>query len=381
MLNKRKKRILFLLPGIYPCETGGIEIFHYYFVQAIAEYYQVYVATHCDHFHPGHDVKVLLHPRRLLNSHTTAVMYHCLKWIFKFRQEIDLIHIPYSSKAIIQRYDALLGTQFLRIPYVLRIHGGGLYPSHPFALHQVLFDKASAVIAVSTPVRCEYESRHGRRIDMIPSMLPFLFSPLTRQQIREKWAVDESDQIILFLGSIKKIKGPDLLLDAFSLLCPEFIQKHRLKLVFVGDGAMRAALETRSAQSTVSSWTRFLGKVPHEMVCELYKMADIFCIPSQMEARPLALAEALYNGLPSIGSDIPTIKNIIKHKENGLLFQTGNSSDLAVKFRKMVLDNNLRTTLGENARRSYMQFYDYEKMVQDYCEVYDRAIASSLKKS
>ena len=40
----KRKGILFLLPGIYPCVTAGIEIFHYYFVQAIAKYYKVFVS-------------------------------------------------------------------------------------------------------------------------------------------------------------------------------------------------------------------------------------------------------------------------------------------------------------------------------------------------
>ena len=302
-----------MLPGIYPCVTAGIEIFHYYFVQAIAKYYKVFVATVCDRFDPGQGVNVIQHPNKMMNSHTAAVTFHQLKCMFALKHEIDLVHIPYSSKSAVQRYHALITKLVLDIPFVLRIHGGGMYPSRPFAFHQMLFDQAAAVIAVSTPIQKEYERRHCRSIDMIPSMLPFNRSPLAQEEIREKWGVENSDMIILFIGSIKKIKGPDLLLDAFLALGREYVEVHRLKLIYAGDGSMRPELEKIAAKSALSSRIRFLGTVPHESVCELYKMADIFCIPSLMEARPLALAEALYNGVPSISSDIATIKNIIKN--------------------------------------------------------------------
>jgi glycosyltransferase involved in cell wall biosynthesis len=375
-IRSKRGGILFLLPGIYPCVTAGIELFHYYFVQAIAKHYRVYVATQCERFLPGPEWHVLYHPRRMFNSHTTAVTLHQLKWMARLRREIDLVHVPYSSKAMIQSYHLLPAKHLLGIPYLLRIHGGGMFPSRPFAMHQLLFDQAAAVITVSTPVKIEYEERHGRPIDMIPSMLPFLSAQATQQEIRDKWEIAESDLVILFLGSVKEIKGPDLLLNAFMSLGDGFIRTNRLRLLFAGGGAMQADLAKQAAQSTIADRICFYGTVPHESVCELYKMANIFCIPSLMEARPLALAEALYNGLPTIGSDIPTISNIIKDGESGLLFENRNSRDLSAKLRLLVENDSLRSRLGECAQCNYKGFFDYDKMVDGYCDVYDRVISS-----
>jgi glycosyltransferase involved in cell wall biosynthesis len=289
--------------------------------------------------------------------------------------------LPYSSKAFIQSYHVLLARQLFNIPYILRIHGGGMYPSKPFVLHQMLFDRAAAVIAVSTPVKEEFESRHGRRIDMIPSMLPFLQSTLDRKNARVKWGLNIADLVVLFVGSIKPIKGPDLLLKAFLQLGRTYVDSHGLKLVYAGEGVMRPELERQASDSPIGDRVRFLGQVPHEQMCELYDLADIFCIPSLMEARPLSLAEALYNGLPSIGSDIATIRNIIADEETGLLFESRNLESLVSRLKRLVEDATLRQKLGNSARSSYHDFFNYEKMIDDYRKVYDRVIASSRNAS
>ena len=156
-------------------------------------------------------------------------------------------------------------------------------------------------------------------------------------------------------------------------------EMHGLKLVYAGDGEMKQDLEERAAESSLADRVLFLGRVPHEQVCELFAMADIFCIPSLMEARPLSLAEALYNGLPPVGSDIATIRNIVSHEETGLLFETKNLHSLVSMLKRLVEDEPMRHRLGENALRSYQGFFNYDKMIHDYCKVYDRVIAMNHK--
>ena len=63
-----------------------------------------------------------------------------------------------------------------------------MHAGKPRFMHQALFDNASGIIAVSTPVKKEYEKRHGRSITVIPSMLPFKKN-LKENQILEKYMI------------------------------------------------------------------------------------------------------------------------------------------------------------------------------------------------
>ncbi len=251
-----------------------------------------------------------------------------------------------------------------------------MHPSRPLALHQMLFDRATGIMAVSDPIRKEYEERHGKPIRHIPSMLPFLDSKTPVTELKVNYGLGTDDNIILFVGSIKKIKGLDILLSAFHLLGKEYIKKQRLKLVCAGDGDMWEKVTKQVNELGIQDCVLMLGFIPHEKICELYNMADIFVIPSLMEARPLALSEALHNGVPSIASRIPTLESIIDEEHNGLLFETGNAEDLCKKIRLMIEDSEMRHQLGKTARERYRKEYQFDQMVQEYRDFYDEIIVN-----
>ena len=378
MPNNRKKNLLFLLPRLYPCATGGIEIFHHYFVKAISAWYNVFVCTQCDKL-SGNGIFIHHYENgSFFGSSTLTSWKETLTTIYRLRDTIDLIHLPYSSKAVIQDYYLPVIAKLYHIPFIIRIHGGGMHPSRPFFLHQTLFSRAAGIIAVSEPIREEYENRHGKAIRHIPSMLPYLQSDKPAEELKCQHGLNANDFVILFVGSLKEIKGPEILLEAFNRLGSELINRHRLKLVYAGDGPMRARLQEQAEQLNIPSNVLFAGFVPHEKICECYKMADIFIIPSLMEARPLALSEALHNGVPSIASAIPTLESIIDDRKNGLLFRPQDPEHMADKLRMLIEDHELRLQLGSTARLKYRQEYRFEQMLDEYRVFYDAVINLSL---
>ena len=372
-----RKTILFMVPHIYPCKTGGIEIFHYYFLQHIKKHYDVLLWTTCDKTGLDADISVLRFPPRMLGNQTIAKSYYQWKHITEFKDRIDLIHLPYSSKGVFRDFPILPSAKLFRIPYILRIHGGGMHPGRPVWYHQRLFENAAGIMAVSTPIKQEYERRHGQPITLIPSMLPFQRDQRGPDELKKLYELPPGDTVVLFLGSIKEIKGPDILLDAFARLGAEYLNKQRARLVFAGDGPLKAPLQATTEASGLAGRISFLGRVAHEKVSELYKLADLFLIPSLTEARPLTLSEAFFNGVPAVGSDIATIANIIHDAENGLLFKKGDSADLAAKIRFMLENPEKRRAFGNKAGETYRAMYQYETMIADYVAFYEAAMGNS----
>lgn len=352
-------------------------MFHYYFIQALSEYYNVHVATTCADIIKIKGINIFLHPSRLFKSNTLAIYYHHVKCLLCSFKNIDLIHVPYTSKLDRPYYHLILIKHLLRKPYVLRIHGGGMHYGKSAFLHQALFDHAAGIIAVSSPVKKEYEKRHGKQIKMIPSMLPFKSSFTEKTVLRKNYGLSAGDIVVLFVGTLKKIKGPDILLSAFMNLGKDYIKKNSLKLVFAGEGPMKRELIDKVETFFCSSHVIFLGHVKHEKISEIYESSDLFVIPSLMEARPLSLSEAFFHGVPAIGSDIPTIGNIIGHNKNGLLFKSGNITSLEQQLRVLIENKTLRIRFGQKAKESYRLSYRYDEMLQEYLKFYQNVLSRS----
>lgn len=365
-----EKSILFLTNWLYPCKTGGIEIFHYYFIQAISNYFSCIVMTIGDVDLGRQNIQVHNIKSPLGRYQKIFTIYYHLKVLFKRRKQISLIHIPYSSKQVFQFYHVMILARLFNIPYILRIHGGGMYPGKPNFLHALYFKKAQNIIAVSQPIKEEYEKRYGREIKLIQSYLPFLQSTYSKNQLREKHRILLNNLLILYVGSIKQIKGTHILIDAIAHLEKTFLQKWNVSFLIVGGGDQENFLRQKAVRLELTDYVRFTGNMPYETVHEFFQIADIFVIPSLMEARPLVLAEALYNGLPAIGSDISTIANTINEDETGLLFEAGNPLALSTAICTMVQNPEMRKRFSEKCLLRKEEFNLMDQMVEEYVNYY-----------
>jgi glycosyltransferase involved in cell wall biosynthesis len=325
------------------------------------------------------NINVISYPHKLYNKVSLSNYYYHSKLIYKNRYDIDLVHCLYDSETVFQPYHISLIYCLLKIPYILRISGGQMYPARPHFMHQWLFNNAAGIVTVSTPMRQEYEKRHDKPITMIPSMLPFHKSNEEPDVLKRKYNLSPYEFVVLFIGRLVELKGTHILIQAFANLGVDYINKHKLRLVIAGDGPFKEELQKKSLENKLNEKITFLGWIPHEQVHELYKLAQIFVIPSYKEARPLTLTEAFFNGIPSIGSNIPTISNIIQDNYSGLLFKPGDPVDLSIKLRQLIENSSLRFQFGVEAVQQYKKMYRYETMLDDYLKFYDKAMSSNYK--
>lgn len=362
--------VMFLNNGLYPCKTGGIEIFHYYFTKALSAYYPAIVLSQCGK--PFSEPEVSVHdissPFGRLQTLFTA--YHHCRQLIRNRKQVGLIHIPYSSGHLFQYYHAMLVARRFGIPYILRISSGHMLPARPDFLHEIYFRNAAALIGVSPSICEEYERRYGYPVRHIPSYLPFLESKKNRDELREQHGIDTSALVLLCVGSVKPLKGTGVLVDALRELGRDYLVEKKLVTLVVGGGELVEKLKDSAEQAGIQEYVRFTGSVPYEKVHEYYSLADVFCIPSFAEARPLSLAEAIYNGLPAIGSNIPAIAQSIEPGKNGLLVPPRDVSALAKAVRTLIEDPSLRRrfALGSQAERT--KYNKFDDMVSEYADLY-----------
>ena len=101
-------------------------------------------------------------------------------------------------------------------------------------------------------------------------------------------------------------------------------------------------------------------------------VCDIFVLPSYREGVPRSLLEAMSMGLPCIATDIRGAREIIKHGEEGLLFQPKDVPTLARLIDRLCRDSELRTRIARNARALAIAQYDEAGYLQKQVSAIER---------
>jgi len=134
---------------------------------------------------------------------------------------------------------------------------------------------------------------------------------------RRTYGVGPLDPMVLFVGRLSTQKGPDLLLEATAGIIHN---RGDAKVVFVGDGDMRDNLERRARQLGVAHAVRFLGAMgPNGDLINLYKSADVVCVPSRNEPFGIVVLEAWAAGKPVIATRNGGPREFVTHGQDGYL--------------------------------------------------------------
>jgi GalNAc-alpha-(1->4)-GalNAc-alpha-(1->3)-diNAcBac-PP-undecaprenol alpha-1,4-N-acetyl-D-galactosaminyltransferase len=153
------------------------------------------------------------------------------------------------------------------------------------------------------------------------------------------------ENCILGVGRHHKVKGFDMLIDAFALLDTDW------KLVLAGGrGPETDNLKAQAEALGVLNKITFLGDV--KKIDKVYASAGIFVLSSRSEGFPNALCEAMAAGLPCVSFDIVAgPADIITNGVNGILVPPTNIKELAAQMQTLILNQNLRNSLGAEASK------------------------------
>lgn len=368
------KSVAFIVPDIYPCSTGGMEIFYNKLLSELKKNARVILITACNKYCED-GVEIIKIKKRFLGIPTSGRLFVPIRVFFeliKHNKKIKIIHFQYTSIAGKWGYVLPLAKKICGIKYLLHIHAGGMGRWKFLSGNKSLFKNANELIAVSEIIKSEYEKRTNRNIEIVYPLVLFSNSQTSKNKIRKAKGFAETDKILIFVGSLKTIKAPGVLLSAFSKIDIEEIEKHRLKLIFIGKGNLREELEKQVFNLGLKDYVSFAGLVPYEEVPDYYKMADIYVIPSHFEGTSKSLLEAMFNKLPIIASDAIGINNILTDNFHALLFPVDNSDILKDRIFQLINDEQLCQRISENAYEHYSKKYSFEKTIISLLKYYNK---------
>ena len=165
------------------------------------------------------------------------------------------------------------------------------------------------------------------------------------------------------LVDIKKISD---LIRAMALLHREF---PNLRLEIAGAGPESDKLEREVGHLGLKDRVRFLGW-QRELV-PVFRTWDIFALPSSTEGLPMAVLEAMAEGLPVVATDVGGLPELLKDGETGYLVPPSDVKSLSEHLRLLVLDPKRRRTMGLAGWHRVRSHFSVERMVEEITAIYD----------
>ena len=162
--------------------------------------------------------------------------------------------------------------------------------------------------------------------------------------------------IVLTIGSLRHVKGHDVLIRAFAAVRSERgLDSWRLRIV--GDGPLRSDLERLAWELDVLDEVDFVGA--HRNVADEYGAAQVFALASRREGFPSVVIEAMANGLPVVATRAQGPSAIITPEVDGLLVEPDNVAALSYELAKVMRNADFRFTLGRAAQLTASQYAEH----------------------
>ena len=182
-------------------------------------------------------------------------------------------------------------------------------------------------------------------------------SPGERAVARASLGVPEGAFVIMAVGSLKPLKGIDVLLRATAPL----LRGHdNARLVLVGDGVDRPALESLASELGIRAQVVFAG-VRGDVDVAL-RAADVLALSSHTEALPTVIIEAMATGLPVVATRVGGVPELVEPDRSALLVPAADAAVLGAALQRLHSDADLRRALGTRGREVALARFRVETM-------------------
>jgi glycosyltransferase involved in cell wall biosynthesis len=228
------------------------------------------------------------------------------------------------------------------------------------------------VTVISSPLvrRVEALGVPRERITVVPMPMPPQAAPPSRSSLPDPGS-------LLFVGRLVERKGCEYAIRAVAQLRDA---GRKAKLVVVGDGPERGALESLAGSLDVAGSVEFAGMLPSSAVAGRYTAASVLLMPAvtdwkgEQEGFGMVIVEAMRHGLPVIATDSGGITDIVRDGVNGLLVPERDAGAIARAVTRLLDDPRLATRLGQAAAADVADRFAPARIARTFESVYTRAL-------
>lgn len=294
---------------------------------------------------------------RILRS--VYILYRILS-----RGHFDLVHTHGYFADIIGTSAA----QLLKIPQVSTCHGftsTGIKLRIYNLLDMIALRFCRKAIAVSNRIRTELLDAgiSPSRIQVIENAVEGIQDPCIqgqhRKNTRDLLGIGQQENLVGYIGRLSPEKGLEYLIEAISILN---IAGQFSRLLIIGEGPKETQLRLLVREKDLANNVIFAGF--QEKVEEWLPALDVFVLPSLTEGTPMALLEAMANGIPVVATAVGGIPNILTSNINGILVSPARPEELANGIEALLSDAAMRKRISLEAKNTIVDKYDLDTWVR-----------------
>lgn len=240
----------------------------------------------------------------------------------------DVVHANYwLSGLAAHRIKHTLGIPFVSTFHTLarvKAEGGDPEPAWRDRAEAELINCADAVFVSCEAEREQflrlYGQPHGHVEIVAPGVEHALFGPGERRGARNALGLDADRPVVLFVGRLQPLKGPDVAIRALAAM-----RRTDAQLLIVGgasgpDGpAQVAGAHALVDELGLAGRVEFIDPQPHHILSTYYRAADAVIVPSRSESFGLVALEAAACGVPVVAAAVGGLVSLVDHGDTGLL--------------------------------------------------------------
>ena len=176
---------------------------------------------------------------------------------------------------------------------------------------------------------------------------------------------------IVMVARFSEQKAQSLLIEAVAGIRQPF------RLVLVGDGPTRAAVEAQVERCGLTERVEFAGN--RRDIPEILADSHIFALFTRWEGFPISILEAMRSGLPVVASDVNGVNEAVSHWDTGFTVAPGDVAGFRERLELLLGDPSLRERMGDASRKRFEKEFTVERMLWRTAEVYREAMWPSLE--
>jgi glycosyltransferase involved in cell wall biosynthesis len=183
--------------------------------------------------------------------------------------------------------------------------------------------------------------------------------------------------LVLWIGRLEHYKRVDVMIDAMAAI------RQRVPdawLLIVGTGGARSDLERRVESLGLRGVVEFAGYLDHDAKVSALRRAAVLVATSAKEGWGLTIQEGNACGTPSVASDVPGLRDAIRHEETGLLVPYGDPAALAAAVVRVLTDPGLRSRLSAGGL-AWARSFDWDVVADETERLIERAIAGRAQRA
>jgi len=307
-------------------------------------------------------------PKEALADITDEFRRGVLDWIER-NERPDVIHGNYWLSGVV-------GHQLkhdLDVPFVSTFHtlarvkaeGGDPEPAWRDRAEAEIVNCADAIcvscVEEEEQFRRLYGDPQGRLEIIAPGVEHAFFAPGDRTGARRALGLSNDRPVVLFVGRIQPLKGPDVAIRALA----ELVRADTQLLIVGGASGADGDVETARAHALVDELglhdrVSFIEPQPHHILSTYYRASDVVLAPSRSESFGLVALEAAACGIPVVASAVGGLLSLVDDGRTGRLIEGRDPGDYARAIDEILGHPELAASMGaaavERARRYTWSF-------------------------